>query len=182
MLSSELWLSLCFWLCSFCGIMSPQLWAFLCFFVICCPRSCVFFGLLVVLFLWNHEPTVVGFLVVLVVLFFVLCCPGSLKKLWQTSGAKSPQLQLQFLASGSLPPVEQQNCSSTPGCEAKTCLQQQESLQFHICLQSKNLSAAKGNPADSHLAAKQKNPTAAGDGIRLPTYTHCSHYVACREY
>ena len=81
--------------------------------------------------------------------------------MWQTSGAKSPQLQVQFLASGSLPPVEQQNCSSTPGCEAKNCLQQQENLQLHIWLQSKNLSAAKGSPADSHLAAKQKPPTAA---------------------
>ena len=158
MLSSELCFFLCFWLCFF-VLCCPRSCGFSCaFFVLCCPRSCgSFLCFRLCVFLCYVVLGVVGFLV----LFFVICCPRSLKNLWQTSGAKSPQLQVQFLASGSLPPVEQQNCSSTPGCEAKICLQQQENLQLHIWLQSKNLSAAKGSPADSHLAAKRKPPTAA---------------------
>ena len=138
----------------FCDMLSSELW--------------FFFVLFVVLFLCYVVLGVVGFLV----LFFVLCCPRScgffvLMLPWEFEKLVADIRSKKSTTAGAVFGQWQPPSSRTAKLQfhswlrSKTCLQQQENLRLHIWLQSKNLSAAKGSPADSHLAAKQKPPTAA---------------------
>ena len=153
----------------FCDMLSSELWVFLCFFfVICCPRSCGFFCAFCCAFFVLCCPRSCGFSCA----FFVLCCPRScgffvLMLPWEFEKLVADIRSKKSTTAGAVFGQWQPPSSRTAKLQfhswlrSKTCLQQQENLRLHIWLQSKNLSAAKGSPADSHLAAKQKPPTAA---------------------